>query len=84
VSDWRTLRDLDGQGGRPKGTSFRAFKRLAPGWREARDFRVLDPARDRAEIEALRVAGRVYASSRAIILLAPGAAQQILDAIREN
>jgi len=74
---WLTLREIDQRLGAPKGTAFRAFKRLAPAWREGREFRVLDAARDAAEIEALRAAGRVYASSRAIILLSADAASRI-------
>ena len=41
MSDWRTLRELDAQAGARKGTAFRAFKRLADGWIEGRDYRVL-------------------------------------------
>jgi len=82
VSTWLTLLELDRRTGRPKGTAFRAFKRHAPGWREGDDFRVLQPERDRAEIAALRAAGRVYASSRTVILLSDAAAAQI--AAKEN
>ena len=84
ASEWVTLRELDRQAGQPKGAAFRAFKRLAPRWREERDYRVLDAGRDRAEVESLRAAERVYASSRAIILLAPAAARQIADALSGN
>ncbi|MGQ0586176.1 MAG: hypothetical protein ACT4PK_03115 [Gammaproteobacteria bacterium] len=74
---WRTLRELDRALGRPKGTAFRAFRRLEASWREGHDFRVLQPERDAAEIEALRAAGRVYASSRTVILISEGAAARI-------
>jgi len=74
---WLTLREIDHRLGAPKGTAFRAFKRLERNWREGREFRVLQPERDAAEIEALRAAGRVYPSSRTIILLSPEAAGRI-------
>lgn len=74
---WLTLLELDRRLGRPKGTAFRAFKRLEPRWAEGRDFRVLQPDRDGAEIAALRAAGRVYASSRTVILVSAAAAAQV-------
>ena len=74
---WLTLREVDRRLGAPKGTAFRAFKRLEGGWREGRDFRVLQAQHDAAEIEALRAAGRVYPSSRTIVLLSTEAAARI-------
>ena len=79
--DWRTLREIDAQAGAPKGTAFRAFKRLSPGWIEERDYRVLSPDTDSGAIDALRVAGRLYAASRVAILIAPGAARQVAQFI---
>jgi len=78
---WRTLRELDAAAGTPKGTAFRAFKRLSPGWIEQRDYRVLSPDADSGAIEALRAAGRLYGASRVAILLAPGAARQVAQFI---
>jgi len=77
VSGWITLLELDRRLGRPKGTAFRAFKQRAPQWREGRDFRVLQAPADAVEIAALRAAGRVYASSRTVVLLSDAAARQI-------
>lgn len=77
MSQWLTLLELDRSLGQPKGTAFRAFKRHEPCWREDHDFRVLQPDRDGAEIARLRAAGRVYASSRNVILLSAAAARQI-------
>ena len=74
---WRTLKELDGALGRPKGTAFRAFKRFEPSWSEGSDYRVLHPEHDAAEIEALRAAGRVYRASRAVILISEDAAARI-------
>lgn len=81
MSAWVTLREIDRQAGQAKGTAFRAFKRAAPGWREELDYRALDLRRDHAEIEALRAAARVYASSRTVVLLSPAAARAVLAAI---
>ena len=79
--EWRTLKELDVAAGRPKGTAFRAFKRLEPGWREGTQFRVLRPGRDAAELDALRADGRLYASSRIGILLSPPAADAVRAAL---
>jgi hypothetical protein len=77
--NWLTLLELDRRLGRPKGTAFRAFKQRAPRWREGEDFRVLQPRADAPEIAALRAAGRVYASSRTVILLSGAAARRIVE-----
>ena len=77
MSAWRTLRELDAQAGVPKGTAFRAFKRLSPRWAEGRDYRVLSPAEDAAAIEALRAERRLYAASRVAILVSADAARRI-------
>ena len=77
MTAWRTLLELDRSLGGPKGTAFRAFKRLEPSWREGHDYRVLDSGNDAAEIETLRAAGRVYRSSRTVILLSERAAATI-------
>ena len=72
---WRTLRELDEQLGRPKGAAFRAFKGLDLA--EGTDFRVLTPARDGAEIAALRDAGRIYRSSVNVVVLSADAAARV-------
>ena len=78
---WHTLKDLDTAAGRPKGAAFRAFKRLEPGWREGRDFRVLRADTDAAELDALRASGRLYAASRVGILLSAPAAAAVRAAL---
>lgn len=77
LARWRTLKELDAAAGLPKGSAFRAFKRLEPAWREGVQFRVLRPGRDDAEIGALRAAGRIYGASRVIVLLGDEAASAI-------
>lgn len=78
-SAWRTLKELDAAAGLPKGSAFRAFKRLEPGLREGAHFRVLRPGADDAEIAALRAAGRAYGASRVVILLGEHAASAVRD-----
>jgi hypothetical protein len=80
VSDagWLTLRELDERAGLPKGSTFRAFKKVAATLVEGRDFRVLDARRDAAEIEPLRQSGRIYRSSVNVILIAAAAAPRIV------
>lgn len=78
---WRTLKELDAAAGRPKGSAFRAFKRLEPGLREGAQFRVLRPGTDDAAIDALRAAGRVYGASRVVILLEGETARAVSAAL---
>ena len=79
--EWHTLKELDGAAGRPKGSAFRAFKRLEPTLHEGSQFRVLRPGRDDAEIAALRAAGRVYGASRVVVLLADATARAVREAL---
>jgi hypothetical protein len=78
---WVTLKELDAGAGCPKGSAFRAFKRLEPSWREGVEFRALRPERDAGEIAALRAAGRAYASSRTVVLLSAAAATAVRAAL---
>jgi hypothetical protein len=78
---WRTLRELDAALQRPKGTAFRAFKRLVETLQEGRDFRVLRRDRDGEEIQHLRTAARIYASSINVVLLSPAAAAAVGAAV---
>lgn len=70
-----SLRQIDRLNATPKGTAFRAFKRVRDTLVEGQDFFVIDPAaaaddpKVRALIETLdRHDGR-YASSRVVVLL---------------
>lgn len=72
-----TFRELDRELDAPKGTAFRAFKRVRSQLVEDRDFTVLDADRDRADIDALRRNGRIYPVSVNVVLLAPAAARRI-------
>lgn len=69
-----TFREIDREMNAPKGTAFRAFKRVRGQLEEGRDFVVLDADRDRAEIDALKEAGRIYPVSVNVVLLDPAAA----------
>ncbi|HZR37272.1 MAG TPA: hypothetical protein VFA75_18020 [Nevskia sp.] len=79
---WLSLRELDAELGLAKGASFRAFKRLLPRLEEERDFVVLDHRRHSAAAAALHAAGRLYRSSMNPVLLAPGAAERVREALR--
>jgi hypothetical protein len=79
--DWVGLREIDRRAGTGKGTAFRAFKALAPNLIEGTDYRVLDPHRDREVIDTLRHAGRIYASSVRVVLLAPAAALRLTEVL---
>jgi len=81
VSRWLTLKELDAEAGLPKGSAFRAFKRLEPDLREGEHFHVLRPGADDAQIAALRAAGRLYRASRVAILLEGDAARAVRAAL---
>ncbi|HKS93050.1 MAG TPA: hypothetical protein VJS16_00150 [Gammaproteobacteria bacterium] len=72
-----SFKELDTRWATPKGTAFRAFKRALPALRETHDFIRLDALRDRDEIQRLRAAGRVYASSVHVVLLAETAVSKL-------
>ncbi|MGH8445478.1 MAG: hypothetical protein ACREVL_09425 [Solimonas sp.] len=78
---WRTLREIDDAAGLAKGSAFRAFKRLAPQWREGADYRVLDHREDAVAIAALRDGGRIHASSINIVLLSESCADALLASL---
>ena len=65
-----TLREIDERHGLPKGSAFRAFKRLRGALREDVDFTLLSAPSARSEIERLRRAGRIYRSSVNVVVLA--------------
>jgi hypothetical protein len=80
---WLSLLELDRELGLDKGAAFRAFKRLLPALVEERDFVVLDHRRHAATAAALHAAGRLYRSSVNPVLLAPAAAEQVRQALRD-
>lgn len=75
--EWHTFRDIDHHLGLPKGSAFRAFKRLRPRLREDEDFRVLEAGPDAQKIATLRQAGRIYAASINVVLLGTAARTRI-------
>lgn len=79
---WLTLREIDRQARQPKGAAFRAFKRLAPQLQENHDYHLLRTEHDSARIEALRAAGRIYRSSRNVLLLSLQTARRIAEMLR--
>ena len=64
-----TFKELDGLHQRPKGTAFRAFKRLEQSLREGEHYHYLDAQSHGAEIAQLRETGRIYAASINVVLL---------------
>jgi hypothetical protein len=77
-----TLRELDERLARPKGTSFRAFKRLLPELAEDTDYWVLNPREHAPALARLREQGRLYPSSVNAILLSRAAAERLLTVLR--
>lgn len=64
-----SLKELDSRWAARKGTAFRAFKRALSQLQESRDFIRLDAVANRDEIQQLRSADRIYASSVHVVLL---------------
>lgn len=64
-----SFKELDSAWAMPKGSAFRAFKRALPQLQASRDFIRLDAVHDRDEVQRLRAAGRIYASSVHVVLL---------------
>ena len=72
-----TLREVDERCGRPKGSAFRAFKRLQGALRENVEFAVLPARTARTEIERLRAQRRIYRSSVNVIVLTRSGFDQV-------
>ena len=72
-----TLREIDEHLGRPKGSAFRAFKRLRHALRENVDFAVLPARTAKAEIERLRAEGRIYRSTINVVILAESGFERV-------
>ncbi len=65
-----SFKQLDEMNGVPKGTSFRAFKRVREVLVEGRDYFYLPAASEIAFIEDLRQAGAIYPSTENLVLIA--------------
>jgi hypothetical protein len=72
-----SFKEIDELHQRPKGTAFRAFKRLGERLREGEHYDYLDAQTRGSEIEALRQAGRIYASSINVVLLTEAGYQAV-------
>lgn len=81
-TDWLTLREIDQQARQPKGAAFRAFKQLEPQLKENHDYQLLRTGQDLTHIEELRGAGRIYRSSRNVLLLSAQTARRIAESLR--
>ena len=79
-----TLREIDERHGLPKGSAFRAFKRLRGGLREDVDFTLLSASSAGAEIERLRAAGRIYRSSVNVVVLAESGVHRVRAQLRRG
>jgi len=77
----RTFREIDAALGLPKGSAFRAFKRLRGTLAEGYDFTVLYHDADASRIEAMRSEGRIYPGTVNAVLLSSRAAAQIQAAL---
>ncbi|EIT70272.1 MULTISPECIES: hypothetical protein [Hydrocarboniphaga] len=82
IDRWRSLRELDESLQHPKGSAFRAFRRLENHWQETSDFIVLHHERDRALIDILRQQQRIYASTVNLVMLSPELADAVIAQMR--
>jgi len=76
-----TLREIDIRTGQPKGTAFRAFRRLEPQANEGKDFWVLQAGNDAALIDALRNSNRIYPGSVNVVIVSARFADLIVAAL---
>ncbi|MEA5445845.1 hypothetical protein VCB98_08445 [Gammaproteobacteria bacterium AB-CW1] len=74
---WLSFRELDEAEHCPKGTAFRAFKRLGEALTEDRDFLLLRAQSHGPDIESLRAQGRIYPASMNVVLLSREAAERV-------
>ncbi len=74
-----SLKEIDQARGDNKGTAFLAFKQLKESFDEGRDFHYLSAAEDGAEIEKLRSADRIYATTVNAILLTENGYSAVVD-----
>lgn len=74
-----TLKEIDQSRGAPKGTAFRAFKRLKSHFVEGDDFFYLSASQDAETIESLRRSRRIYASSIHVVLFPEASYQAIVQ-----
>ncbi|SHL95752.1 hypothetical protein [Vreelandella subglaciescola] len=77
-ADTWTLKEIDRSRGDPKGTAFRAFKRLKAGFIEGHDFFYLSASEDAESIEQLRDSGRIYAATINALLFPEASYQAIV------
>ena len=82
LADHVSLREIDQQLGLPKGSAFRAFKRIEAGLAQDRDYVLLLAGEDHQAIMALRTAARIYPSSRNVVLLSPATRARLLELLQ--
>ena len=69
----RTFKEIDRAHGLPKGTAFRLFKRLEPGWVEGKHYWCCDSRAAPAAFAELRGRGRIYPATVNAVLLGDAA-----------
>lgn len=74
-----SFKEIDEQRGTVKGTAFRAFKQLEQGFDEGRDFFYLSNELDAAEIETLRMQGRIYEATINAVLLTGSGFEAVME-----
>lgn len=77
-----SFREIDLELALPKGSAFRAFKRLEPGLVQDRDYILLLAGEDHEAIGKLREAGRIYATSRNVVLVTAALRERLLQLLR--
>lgn len=74
-----SFKEIDQERGSTKGAAFLAFKQLKESFDEGRDFYYLSASEDAAEIEKLREAGRIYATTVNAVLLTKAGYSALID-----
>ncbi len=76
-----SFKDIDTLLQRPKGTAFRAFKRLGDCLQEGEHYYYLDARTHAATIDTLRRTGRIYATTVNAVLLTEAGYQCLRQAL---
>lgn len=79
--DAYSFREIDAKLGLPKGSAFRIFKRIEAKLEEGLDYFLLRADEDREAIDHLRTAGRIYASSRNVVMLSATTRDKVLTGL---
>jgi hypothetical protein len=84
VVSGHTFREVDEALQLPKGTAFRAFRKIESSLHEGTDFSLLRSDEDGDTIRSLRSSGRIYRASVNAVLVSDSVRQRIEQMLRSK